>query len=179
MATGEKSLPELDDSPRTKVFRLIESYLRGDEVLRQTVPPDHWQTWDGSPDAKSWPADTQVPAICLNPTALADQWFSPDAMTEPLVVVVELLVDGTNADDIANLWWAVQRALFPPNPAAAEPSPTQAVQQALRDAGAFSGVIEFTQAAFVRPDNPNAPAAAGRLYGVGQIKIDVNLQLNT
>lgn len=168
----------LPDSPRTAVFRLIEKTLRKDPTLHRVLSKDsQWKTWDGSPANKLPFGKTPSPTIRLTPAAGADEWYSPSAIFEPLIVHVELEVEGLNVDDMANLWWAIVRALYPPNPLALSPSPAQAFMNALQGAGASTGMIDFTQPAFARVEEDEG-GDDGRLYAHAQLKVELNLGIN-
>ena len=77
-----------------------------------------------------------------------------------------MLINGGDADDTLNLWWAIVKAIYPGGAA------TLATVQALQQAGANSGLAEFSQPAF--DDEPDGVFQAA----MGQIKIDVRLDIN-
>jgi hypothetical protein len=157
----------LDPAPRTNVFRAIDRMLRADATLRRVCPPDRpgkFRSWSGDPADKNVFGADQAPGIRITPCALGpDVWYSPDAQEADLGVRVELLVKGTNADDLMNLWWAVQKAVS-----------GQANANTLVAAGSFSGVVSFQAPAFPADD----AAANGWYLAVGVLKVDVIEELN-
>ena len=157
---------DINTSPRTSVFRKIVGYIRNDPTIRRIVRPTSIRAWDGLPQDAQPFAPEITPAIRLTPTAAADTWWTPGATRGPLFINVEMLVKGTNVDDVMDLWWAIVRAIYP-----AAQSDTNANVLALQKAGAYSGLAEFSLPAFdADPDN-------FVFFAVGQIKIDVNNQL--
>ena len=163
MATLALNLPQ---SPRTAVFRAIDSILRHDPVLQRSIRPQSFRSWSGSTYDSVDFTLAMAPCIRLTPTHGAEVWKFPDAFVGPLFVKVEMLVAGYDVDDVMNLWWAIEKALYPSDFTA-----KSANISALQAAGAYTGLAEFTQPAF--DDSPSDKFFAA----YGQIKIDVLLQL--
>jgi hypothetical protein len=163
-----KSIPTLQDSPRTKVFRAMMSILKHDPVLTSVVKGPSFRTWDGSATDTADFSNATCPALRFLPTNGPEQFQFPDAQVGPLFVEVHMLVAGNNVDDPQNLWWAIERAIYP-----TDWNKRVANQSALQAAGAKTGLVFFTQPAF-------DPGPENRYFACqGQMKVDVLLQLNT
>ena len=151
---------QLPTSPRTKVYRAIDNALRRDPVLSSVVKADSFRSWSGKGKDTTEFTYSMAPAIRLTPMNGPEQFAFPSAMKGWLYINVEMLLTGTDYDDVMNLWWALELALY-----------TQGVPQALNAAGAYSGLCLFSQPAF-------DPSPADRYFAAtGQIKIEVLLQL--
>lgn len=162
---------ELDASPRTRVFRTIDAILRRDATLKRLFgKKGSYRSWTGDPgDAKPMAVEL-APAVRITPAGLGeDQWYSPDSQTGDLVVDVELMIRGTNADDLMNAWWAIQRAIYPEDQAA-----RLQLANDVQGAGSFSGMITFLDPAFDRQAAENA----GYFHALGRMKVDVLEALN-
>jgi len=155
-------------SPRTKVFRAIVAVLKADPVLSNAIKPDAFRSWAGvSLDNQEF-SFSMAPAIRLTPTNGPEGFLFPDAQVGDLYINVEMLVSGTNVDDQQNLWWAIERAIYP-----ADYTAKTTIIQNLQNAGANTGLCFFSQPAF-------DPEPKDRFFAAtGQIKIAVRLQLNT
>jgi len=64
---------------------------------------------------------------------------------------VELLVKGTNADDVSNLWGAVQAAIYPGGSGS-----ILTTANTLQAAGSFTGLVTFQQPAYDQDAAQNA-----------------------
>lgn len=159
-------LLDLNDAPRTSVYRKLVSLVRNDATIKRICRPTSIRAWDGLPQDAGEFSVNIAPAIRFTPIGGPDAFWSPGSMRGPLFLQVEMVVKGTNVDDLMNLWWAVVRAIYP-----AVQSQTNANIQALLAAGAYTGLAEFTMPAFDATPQDNS------FYGNGQIKIDVNNQL--
>lgn len=158
---------QLLSAPRTKVFREIVSILRADPVISRTIRKDCLRAWEGAQaDAKNFSVE-HAPAMRLTPGTGGDDFATPDSMKGALLINYEILIRGTNADDLFNLWWAMCLALYP-----ADPIARSQLALRLQNAGARSGLVLFTQPAF-DPD-PDGVFIAG----IGQMKIDVESRFN-
>ncbi len=159
---------DLDDCPRTLVYRKIVEFLRNDPTLRRVIRPPSLRTWDGKPtDSADFGAAT-APCLRLTPINGPDAWVYPSAFAGDLLLNCEVLVTGTNVDDLFNLWWAISRAIYPKDPAK-----RMANIQALQLAGAKNGLVEFSQPAFDPDPKDNF------LWGTGQLRVSILSQLNT
>lgn len=153
---------DLTDCPRTLVFRKVVSLVANDPTIKRVVRPTSFRAWTGSP-SDAQPFDlTTAPGLRFTPMNGPEAFWSPGSTRGPLFINVELLVAGSNVDDLLNLWWAVVRAIYP-----AAQAQTNANVQALQQAGAFDGLATFTQPAQdTQPDGVLFHAA-------GQIRIEV------
>jgi hypothetical protein len=158
------------------LFREVERILRHDPILRNTVNEKNWQTWDGSERDFLAFARAQSPAIRLTPLYETERWFSPDSTQSPLIILITLEINTTNSDDVANLWQAIEWALYPRNPTGVDPSPRKQLEQRLRDSGAFTGVVTFLAPAYA-PMDPEENTA-GRMIATGKAKLDVLNELD-
>lgn len=155
---------DLNTAPRTSVFRKLVSLIKNDATIKRVLSkPVNLRVWDGGTSDTEPFGPAFAPCVRLTPTSGADSWWSPGATRGPLFIQVEMIVQGTNADDMMNLWWAIVRAIYP-----AAQSSTNANIQALQQAGAYTGMAEFTLPA-MEADPKNSYFAAQ-----GQIKIEVN-----
>jgi hypothetical protein len=162
-------LLDLNSSPRIAVMRQVETILRTNPTLKRVVKT--WRTWREKPGQNApFGLDVELPAVRITPANGPDIWRYPDAFVGPLYLNFEMLIQGTEAEDPYNLWFAMCNAIYPGS--SATPS-TQTNITNLQTAGANSGLVEFSSPAFdPSPDGNNWLA-------VGQMKIDVRLQLNT
>jgi hypothetical protein len=162
------TLKSLPTSPRTLVFRTIVQILKADPVLSSVIRPGSLRAWSGSGHDSMEFSFSQAPAIRITPSNGPEEFKFPDALTGALYLNVEMLVAGTDADDELNLWWAIERAIYP-----FDQAKRTAIVLQLQQASAYTGLCTFTQPAF-DPEPQNKFFAA-----TGQIKIDVLLQVNT
>jgi hypothetical protein len=158
---------ELPDSPLTKVARAVEVVLRDDPTLDRVV-----DLFKGSGDALSdrsgEPKDRRV-AVRYRFRPGATDWYGPNAFAGPLDVDLTLDVEGLDPDDPMNLWFAIQRAFYPAPPDDPDGSKRLAIQQALRQAGAETGEVEFMQPA----DDPDEAPADSRWRAAGRLRVQV------
>jgi hypothetical protein len=133
---------KLPPANTTLIFRAVDNALRADPVLRSAGVT--FRSWQGAAADKQQPSKAQCPWVRLTPGGGPLEWFAASTMEGWLYVDVELWVDGDCTDDLLNLWWAVQRALYPADTAA-----RLAFQRKLTSAcGAHTGEVKFTQPAF-------------------------------
>lgn len=160
------TLKTLPTSPRTKVFRAVVALLQQNPVILSCIKPDSFRSWSGrSHDAIEF-SSSMYPAIRITPTNGPEGWIFPTAMRGWLYLNVDMLIFGTDADDQLNLWWAVEKAIYPD-----VYSQQQANVAALQAAGAYTGLCEFSQPAF-------DPLPIDKIWAAtGQIKIEILLQL--
>lgn len=158
---------DLNTAPRTAVFRKLMQFVRTSATIKRVVKPTSIRDWSGLPqDAE--PFNTQIaPCLRFTPICGPDAFAYPEAFAGDLLVNVEMLVEGTNVDDLFNLWYALARAIYPGG------DQTFANVQALQQAGAKSGLADFTQPSFDPDPKDNF------FYGTGQIRIAILSQLNT
>lgn len=105
------AIPGLKESQYTQVFRAICQRLQTDPVLKGAGVK--WQVWGGPFDASGQTLGL-TPNVRLTPQLGGSDWYAPESHIVPLIISVEMLVDGTNADDPLNLWAAIEEAFYPP-----------------------------------------------------------------
>ena len=168
------AIPGLKPSPRTTVFRALVKLIQFSPVIRTAVKPESFHSWTGATHDTADFTKCSCPALRFTPTNGPEQFLFPDAMVGPLFINCEMLVSGTNVDDAQNLWWAIERAIYPgPTPLMAGGPTSQSNIALLQTAGANSGLAMFSMPAFDQEPQEQFFACTG------QIKIDVRLQLNT
>ena len=86
-------------------------------------------------------------------------------MQGELAIQVEILLPGTNIDNLTNFWWMVQRCFYPGG------GQNDSIQTALVSIGARSGIVRFSQPAF--DPSPDGVWLAGQ----GQIMIAIRYGL--
>jgi hypothetical protein len=158
---------DLNTSPRIAVMRQIETILKTNPTLKRVVKT--WRTWKEKPGQNApFGTDSDLPAVRITPVSGPDIWRFPDAMVGPLYLNFEMLLQGSELEDVFNLWYALCNAIYPGS--SATPS-TQTNISALQTAGANTGLVEFSSPAF-------DPSPDGSMWlAQGQMKIDVRLQL--
>jgi len=154
----------LPTSPRTGVFRAIDQILRNDPVLKSLF--DTFISWQGDPQDGRELTKTNAPAIRITPANGPETWKFPESFTGKLYINYELIVDGFDYDDLLNVQWAIERAIYP-----ADDSAKQAIVATLQQAGAYTGLIEFSNPAF--DPNPESNFFVAR----GQLMLDVRAQI--
>ena len=164
MGAAALSLPQ---APRSAVFRAMETVVRGNPTFQRIVKPASFRTWSGQPeDAKPFTYEI-APAMRWTPTSGPEQFNTPSSMVGPLFINCEILIKGTDCDDVANLWWMLERCFYPDQPG------SNTIAASLNAAGAFTGLVFFTQPAY-DPDPDGVWLAAS-----GQMRIDVLNAINS
>jgi hypothetical protein len=164
--TTNKSL-DLEDGPRTRVFRQLEQILRNDATLRRVIGKN-WKTFSGDPgDAIPFPV-AACPWIVMSRIPGAENFWSPDAMTGELSILLAIGIKGFCEDDADNLYTAIQRAIYP----VGDQSAKLANVQLLQKAGAHTGIVTFTQPAF-DPRSLDGQACDGTIQARGRLTITV------
>ena len=159
---------DLPTSPRVAVFRAMETIVRNDPTMQRILKPHAFRTWAGSQnDAKQFNIEL-APALRWTPQNTAEEFSTPDTMRGWLLINAEILIRGNCSDDLLNFWFAMERAFYP-----STLTGRNANVLTLQNAGARSGLVLFSQPAF-DPD-PDGVFFAG----AGQIKIEIQLPLNT
>ena len=153
-------------SPRVQVFRAVERILREDPILGRQVKV--WRTWEGRDEDKNELAIDEAPAIRLTPRPSNQTWWSTDAMVCVVEIGVEIRLQGTCYDDLDNLWYAIERAIYPTDVAL-----RQKFQSILSNAGAHVQLAQF-QPAF----DPSF-GSDGNILAQGAIRIDVRMTLTS
>jgi len=154
----------------------METIVRQNATFQRIVKPTSFRTWQGNPeDAKEFTFEI-APAIRWTPQNTGEQFRTPDTMSGDLLINCEVLLKGTNVSDMQNFWWMFVRCFYPPTPSGGPAAPGITRDQViltLQNAGARSGLVLFSQPAF--DPSPDGTWLAGQ----GQIKIEIQSQLNT
>lgn len=158
----------LPTSPRTAVFRSMETIVRNDPTMARVLKPKSFRTWHGHADDAMEFTIAVAPAMRWTPANTAEEFATPDSMRGWLLVNCEILVRGSCSDDMLNFWYALERAFYP-----SALANRNANIQTLQKAGARSGLVLFSQPAF--DPSPDHVFFAG----AGQLKIEISVPLNT
>jgi hypothetical protein len=159
---------DLPQAPRDSVFRAMEKIVRQNATFQRIVKPTSFRTWSGDPqDAREFTFEI-APAMRWTPKQSGEDFKTPDTMAGDLLINCEILIKGTNCSDMTNFWWMVSRCFYPSNLAN-----RQANILLLQNAGARSGLVLFSQPAY--DPSPDGVFLAGQ----GQIKIEIQSQINT
>lgn len=154
----------LPSSPRILIYRAIERTLKTNPVLKRTVK--EWRTWTEKPGQSAAFNINVAPAIRLTPSNGPAEWLYPEAMVNTVFIDVEMQLATPDVDDVFNLWYAIEKALYPGGPA------TLANIAAFQAIGAKTGYAMFSMPAF-------DPAPDGSMQtAFGQIKIEVRIDFN-
>lgn len=164
MATRYGNLKGLDDSPRTKVFRAIDDLLRNDPTIRNIITkPGSFRSWQGDTNDKADFGLSQAPAIRLTPQPEPEQWWYPATTKGFLTITFEVITPGLAIDDVDNLVYAMHRVLVPHS----DPASVQTTINKLKDAGAVTGLVQFSMPAYdPRP-------ADGLCMATGQFRLEL------
>jgi hypothetical protein len=162
---------DLPQSPRDAVFRAMETIVRSNATFQRIIKHSSFRTWQGKPDDAKEFTFSIAPAMRWTPLNSGEEFKTPDTMAGDLMIDCEVLLKGTNVSDLTNFWWLITRCFYPPSTA---PGATRnQIIQTLQTAGARSGLVLFSQPAF--DPGPDGVWLAGQ----GQIKIEIQSQLNT
>lgn len=158
---------DLPTSPRTAVFRAMETIVRNNAIFQRTIKPDRFRTWQGEPrDIKPFTLG-EAPCMRWTPMHSGEEFRTPDSMSGDLLINCEVIIRGTCVDDLTNFWWMLSRCFYPGGAAINQNVAT------LQTAGARSGLVKFSQPAF-DPD-PDGVFFAG----MGQLKIEIQSNFNS
>lgn len=109
-----KKLP-LPDSEETIAFRAIDKVLKHDIVLKSIVKT--YNSYTGDPLDIITPTAAMTPYVQIAPKPMSGRWESEGQHRLPFAVLITCAVDGTNVDQLMNLFGCVRRALWPKDPA--------------------------------------------------------------
>jgi hypothetical protein len=142
--------------------------VRNNAIFQRVVKPSAFRTWQGDPnDIKPFTVQ-EAPCIRWTPMNTGEEFKTPDTMAGDLLINCEVIIRGCCCDDLTNFWWMLTRCFYPPLLAG-----RNANILTLQAAGARSGLVLFSQPAF-------DPGPEGVFFaGQGQIKIEIQSQLNT
>ena len=159
MFDSDPKLRGLPEAVEVTLFRIIDKTIRADATVAAQVKV--FRSWLGNPGDKTPPSSTEAPYIRLTPMGSAEEWWSTDSQLGWLNIEVELWVNGTCSDDIANLWFAIKRSIYP-----LDPVERNEFISRLQVAGAHKGLIEFMAPAFDRDGGED-----GSFHAVAQMRI--------
>jgi hypothetical protein len=180
VARPRKVLIQLEDCPRTKVFRAIDTIARTNAILQSVIPPAGFKSWTGSEDDNAPLNVAVLAAMRLSPIGARDDLATPDSLYQWMKINVDMQVNTRCSDDIENLWHAFKLCFYPPNdPTAPQPAAARlAVQALLVAAGAYSGLVKF-DGPTIKPGSDEESADGGkRFYARGMLSIEVIQPLN-
>jgi hypothetical protein len=101
----------LPDCNETKLFRQLVAKVKSDPTLSRVVK--RWFVFQGDKDEDRQVQDRDYPYIALAATADGADTVTEGMSTSPMHIQIEAGVNGTNSDDIMNLWEAIRNAFFP------------------------------------------------------------------
>jgi hypothetical protein len=105
------SLPDVEE---TIAFRAIDSILRTDPVLQRVVKS--WSSWNGESGDVFMPTPATCPSLELTPQPTASRWEAEGMHAMPFNILIRAAVNGTDVNQIMNMWGFVRRALWPSDP---------------------------------------------------------------
>ena len=165
MVTKGLGLPA---DPRAAVFRALVTKLRNDPILKNAV--GDWFVWDGSKDDEAEFGTGGGIQIRLTPRIGPGSWADESGMEFPLLVDIEALIPGTNADDFMGLQMAIEIALYTPS----DTDKARAFSTYLMSIGAMDGIVDFMPL-----NDADAQTRKDGVWGLrGQFKIDVRRTIN-
>lgn len=104
---------QLKESPEVSVFRGVVKVIREDPTLKRIgLNVNAWE--DRSDDLKEITSE-MCPHVEISPSAGETRWSEANQHKSDFSIDFLLTVNGTNADDLLNLWHAIRQALFPTN----------------------------------------------------------------
>lgn len=101
----------LDTTAAATAFRGIIDLLKADAKLAPVVTT--WTEAKGVPGEWKAPTRTEMPAVRLAGTPGAVRRVSTRTVIHPLIVSVEVYIEGTDRTDLLNLWGAIAEVLIP------------------------------------------------------------------
>jgi hypothetical protein len=164
-------IPGLPQGDRSKVYQRIVEQLKTDPVLSSVV--SHWNTWEGTVDETVLAENPGEVALQLTPRLGPTEWANPSAHRGALLIQVELWLPGgglgvLSAADSLDLWESVENAIYPYR----QQSKRQAFEQQLRDLGAVTGQLIFSQPASI------AAVDKSGFYLIGNMSLDIQRQFD-
>ena len=109
------SSPKLDlpTSPRTAVFRAMETIVRQNAIFNRVVKPDRFRTWEGHPrDIKPF-SYQEAPCMRWTPMNGPEMFATPSMIKGDLLINCEVIIAGSCCDDLTNFWWMLDEVLLP------------------------------------------------------------------
>lgn len=124
----------IPDSAETVAFRCIDTILRGSpdivRVFRTVV------SWRGDDIDGEDPTASMCPYLMIVPGGRQSGWVSEGQHEEPMQVGILIAVEGSDADQLMNLWGLIRSTLFPQ-----DLTKMAAVQTATTTAGITCGTL--------------------------------------
>ena len=148
------------------VYGLVVDQLKRDPDLKACV--DTWKTWRGDRDDSRPAARGQV-TLDLFPVPGAQTWETDDSQQQTLEIQVGMVIESLDATLLMDLWWLVQRALYP-----ADAAKRLAFQKSLTDAGTVTPEPDFS----ALDPNEMAISESGEISAMGRISLAVRQPLN-
>ncbi|MHC5536645.1 hypothetical protein ACYOEI_00040 [Singulisphaera rosea] len=105
-----KKLP-LDDSNETKFYCDLVTKLKTDSNLSRVIKK--WCVYSGDNSEIAEPTSSDLPYLRIAPSSDYAETTTETRSQAPMTLDVGLIVEGTRAGDILNLWNAVRKAIFP------------------------------------------------------------------
>ena len=165
----------LDPSPHSKVYRALVEILQADATLNPAVK--RWVTWnDQGSDRDPWrpPMDGELPQLDIVPSEGSGEWFGPSGFRADLVCDLVVTVDGIDAEDAFDLYFAIIRAIYPGGDA------TPALHRTLVAAGALAhNLVRFSHPSYspVRGESSSGDPLL-RMVAAGQLAVPVEQLVN-
>lgn len=101
---------DLPRSPYTAIFREVVDILKTSSTLSVVKS---WKGFEGKPDDFVAPPVSMFPSIAFQVSSIGMAPWSQGAHEETMIIDLEIAVNGTDNDDLLNLWYAVIKALAP------------------------------------------------------------------
>lgn len=106
------SLPNVEE---TVAFRAVDGILKHDPTLKRVVKD--YNSWTGDASDVFGLTAATCPNLQIAPKPMPGTWESEGQQRLPFSIVITCAVNGTNVDQLMNLWGHVRRALWPHDPA--------------------------------------------------------------
>lgn len=148
----------LPKSKRSVAWETFAVVLQSNPVLRREVKT--WRLWSGDPKDKEEPSTGQLPWIRITPHSGPMGFATNMNHRADFLLDVEIAMEGTNSTKIMDFQEAIERAVYPADPADAD-----RVARLLKDAGIV--VVEFLEASW---DVKNSGGYV--LQGKGKIRLN-------
>jgi hypothetical protein len=106
---------QLPDAEETIAFRAVDKILKHDIVLKHVLKT--YNSFTGSTIDLLTPTPAMCPYVQISPKPMQARWESEGEHRAPLTILILCAVEGSNADNLMNLFGCVRRALWPMDPA--------------------------------------------------------------
>lgn len=106
----------LKPSVETTAFRALDRVFRQDKVLSRVLGKNFFSyTGDAKDNALPTKGLGTLPWMRVQGMGAPANWENEGQQRCPMIVSIELACDGTDQDQIMNLWGAVREAIWPPD----------------------------------------------------------------